>query len=158
MILRQSSMGLCRLALSNSPDNLQITKGKLSGQFNLSKTITKRIRNTERRLLKKHNYVFAIFLLPFIPLYTYTSIYLTTRAIKKDIRKQAKNNHWDRHIQKEFASEANSLLIFYIKNIRRAAELKIYRQLFSLWHILHMPLFITLVICGIAHVIAVNIY
>ena len=37
-----------------------------------------------------------------------------------------------------------------------AAEL--YARLFSWWHVLHIPLFFMLLIAGIAHVIAVNIY
>jgi hypothetical protein len=41
---------------------------------------------------------------------------------------------------------------------RRKAELQTYERLFSLWHVLHIPLFFMLVIAGIAHVIAINIY
>lgn len=145
-------------SLKEIRDNLQITKGKLSEQFKLSAVIANKIRSTEKRLLKKRNYVLSLFLLPFIPAYTYLSIFLIMRAIKKDMRRQAKSNNWDHAIEKTFTHEADKLLIFYIKNVRRAAELKIYQQLFALWHLLHMPLFITLVLCGIAHVIAVHIY
>lgn len=41
---------------------------------------------------------------------------------------------------------------------RRLAEFQIYERLFSLWHVLHIPLFFMLLIAGIVHVIAVNIY
>jgi hypothetical protein len=41
---------------------------------------------------------------------------------------------------------------------RRVAEYRLYAQLFSLWHVLHIPLFFMLLIAGIAHVIAVNVY
>ena len=41
---------------------------------------------------------------------------------------------------------------------RRVAEYRLYAQLFSFWHVLHIPLFFMLLIAGIAHVIAVNIY
>jgi hypothetical protein len=41
---------------------------------------------------------------------------------------------------------------------RRIAEYKAYAQLFSLWHVLHIPLFFMLLIAGIVHVIAINIY
>jgi hypothetical protein len=41
---------------------------------------------------------------------------------------------------------------------RRAAELRLYARLFSFWHVLHIPLFFMLLIAGVAHVIAVNIY
>lgn len=41
---------------------------------------------------------------------------------------------------------------------RQLANFKAYTQLFSLWHILHLPLFFMLLIAGMVHVVAVNIY
>ena len=41
---------------------------------------------------------------------------------------------------------------------RRLAEYQLYERLFSWWHVLHIPLFFMLLIAGIVHVIAVNIY
>ena len=41
---------------------------------------------------------------------------------------------------------------------RRVTEYKAYARMFSWWHILHIPLFFMLLIAGIAHVIAVNVY
>jgi hypothetical protein len=41
---------------------------------------------------------------------------------------------------------------------RRVAEYEFHVRLFSLWHVLHIPLFFMLLIAGIVHVIAVNVY
>ncbi len=41
---------------------------------------------------------------------------------------------------------------------RRVAEYQAYARTFSWWHVLHIPLFFLLLIAGIAHVIAVNLY
>jgi len=41
---------------------------------------------------------------------------------------------------------------------RRVAEYQAYARLFSLWHVLHIPLFFMLLISGIVHVVAVNVY
>ena len=41
---------------------------------------------------------------------------------------------------------------------RRVAEYQMYARLFSLWHVLHIPLFFMLLIAGIVHVIAINVY
>jgi hypothetical protein len=41
---------------------------------------------------------------------------------------------------------------------RRMTEYQMYAQLFSLWHVLHIPLFFILLIAAIAHVIAINVY
>ncbi len=41
---------------------------------------------------------------------------------------------------------------------RRMTEYKMYSRLFSFWHVLHIPLFFMLLIAGIVHVIAINVY
>jgi hypothetical protein len=41
---------------------------------------------------------------------------------------------------------------------RRMTEYQLYSQLFSLWHVLHIPLFFILLIAGAVHVVAVNVY
>jgi hypothetical protein len=41
---------------------------------------------------------------------------------------------------------------------RRIAEFKSYERLFSLWHLLHLPLFFMMLISGIVHVFAVHLY
>lgn len=41
---------------------------------------------------------------------------------------------------------------------RRVKEYALYARIFSLWHVLHIPLFFMLLVAGIAHVIAINVY
>jgi hypothetical protein len=41
---------------------------------------------------------------------------------------------------------------------RQVAEFEAYERLFSLWHVLHLPLFFILLIAGVIHVIAVHVY
>ena len=41
---------------------------------------------------------------------------------------------------------------------RRMTEYKLYARLFSFWHVLHIPLFFMLLIAGIVHVVAINVY
>ena len=45
-----------------------------------------------------------------------------------------------------------------LENIRKIAEFHFYERLFSIWHLLHFPLFLMLVVSGIVHVIAVHAY
>jgi len=41
---------------------------------------------------------------------------------------------------------------------RRVVEFEAFERLFSLWHALHLPLFLMLLIAGIVHVVAVHVY
>jgi hypothetical protein len=45
-----------------------------------------------------------------------------------------------------------------IDALRKVAEFEAYERLFSLWHLLHLPLFFMLVIAGVVHVISVHVY
>lgn len=46
----------------------------------------------------------------------------------------------------------------YMLVLRRIAAFKLYERLFALWHVLHFPLFIMMVITAIIHVFAVHLY
>jgi hypothetical protein len=45
-----------------------------------------------------------------------------------------------------------------IRASREVAEFHMYERMFSLWHLLHVPLFFLLLAAGIVHVVAVNVY
>lgn len=45
-----------------------------------------------------------------------------------------------------------------IRATQAVVEFRIYERLFSVWHILHMPLFLMLIAAGIVHVISVHVY
>lgn len=53
---------------------------------------------------------------------------------------------------------AREIAFRHIDAVRRVAELSTYERLFSLWHVLHLPLFFMLLIAGVVHVIAVHVY
>ena len=54
--------------------------------------------------------------------------------------------------------EQRQQLSDYLATLRKVNQLSFYDRLFSLWHVLHFPLFLMLVISGIVHVIAVHLY
>jgi hypothetical protein len=53
---------------------------------------------------------------------------------------------------------ARSYVAQRIRATREVSEFQAYSQLFSLWHVLHLPLFFMLLVAGIVHVIAVHVY
>lgn len=59
---------------------------------------------------------------------------------------------------KRQAEAARELARRHIDLVRRVRELSSYERLFSLWHILHLPLFFMLLVAGIVHVVAVHLY
>jgi hypothetical protein len=53
---------------------------------------------------------------------------------------------------------ARRLVEDYVGAVLRVAQLAAYTRLFSLWHVLHVPFVFVMVLCAIAHVIAVHAY
>ena len=53
---------------------------------------------------------------------------------------------------------ARAHISLYLTTVRNIAELSFYERLFSMWHLLHLPLFFLLVITGFIHVYAVHVY
>ncbi len=76
-------------------------------------------------------------------------------AVEKAIRRESPVVA--KHAQR-IATVARSYAYRRLDAGRRVSEYRAYAQLFSLWHVLHIPLFFMLLIAGIAHVIAVNVY
>ena len=54
--------------------------------------------------------------------------------------------------------KASYWLKVYLGTMRRVAGFSFYERLFSLWHVLHLPLFFMLLISGVVHVYAVHMY
>lgn len=46
----------------------------------------------------------------------------------------------------------------YLEQVGRVAQFTLFERLFSLWHVLHMPLFFMMVISALFHVLAVHMY
>ena len=63
---------------------------------------------------------------------------------------------------KPSSSSIDGLLIRHVgahlSSIRKLAEYRFYERFFKIWHVVHLPLFLMLVLSGILHVVAVHMY
>lgn len=73
------------------------------------------------------------------------------RALERDSPLIAKHAHRIAEVARNYAYRR-------LEAGRRMSEFRMYTRLFSFWHVLHIPLFFMLLIAGIVHVIAVNVY
>lgn len=51
-----------------------------------------------------------------------------------------------------------SLISHYMLALRRVAAFRVYEQLFSNWHMLHLPLFFMMIMTAVVHIFAVHLY
>lgn len=81
-----------------------------------------------------------------------------TREFARVYRTHARASGLDAARQTRDLAAAKALIGAYLSGVQRVAQFRGYERLFSLWHILHVPLVWMLVLSAIAHVIAVHAY
>jgi len=80
------------------------------------------------------------------------------KRLKVQLRETARKERWNKQITTEHVKSVHKLLKEYFNTIRRATRINFYSRIFSLWHMLHFPLFMLLIVTGIVHVTAVHMY
>ena len=71
---------------------------------------------------------------------------------------EAERHSWSRQERAQRFAAIVNLVTLYIAATRKAAAFKFYDRLFSIWHVLHVPLFIILIIAAGVHVVAVHFF
>jgi hypothetical protein len=91
---------------------------------------------------------------------------ITTRFYQLFINRLLRQNQSDNALfmrlsdpqQKQQLKKVSKHIRNYLSTIRKIAGLSFYERLFSLWHMLHLPIFFMLVVTGFVHVYAVHVY
>lgn len=79
-------------------------------------------------------------------------------AARDAIRHNAVRLNWNENDQRAHFGAAKLHVHTYFDAVAKASGLAFYDKLFSMWHLLHMPLYVLLIVTGIVHVIAVHLY
>lgn len=80
------------------------------------------------------------------------------RDVDLTILSEAARRNLSPNSRKSLRDAARQRLDRYFGAIGRAAHLAVYDRLFSLWHVLHLPLFVILILTAIIHIVAVHLY
>jgi len=147
-----------KATLKELREDLKITKGNLGHQISLSPAVARQIKKYERLMLKPHMFFIQILLLPITFLRAKWLYWSVKHKLKSDLKKQARKNKWDRKMLHNFTNEVIFSLREYFLCVRKTSQLSMFAKLFSVWHMLHLPLFFMLVAMGITHVIVVHMY
>lgn len=94
----------------------------------------------------------------FVTFRMYHERWRITRRAMRELRHAAADSPVLRAQHATFARTVRLYIARRLEATRRVAEFESYERLFSLWHVLHLPLFFLLLIAGVVHVIAVHVY
>lgn len=78
--------------------------------------------------------------------------------LSREIKQRARQEQLSRREVRKTIRSGKNHIAKYIRSLRKVAEYKIYRKIFSLWHVLHIPLFAMLVVSAVVHIVAVHLY
>ena len=84
----------------------------------------------------------------------YISVEKKSSKLLKYVRKEIKEAGLDKELRKKLIKRSKR----FVRHASRIAELAFFERLFSIWHILHIPLFFIMVFAVIVHIIAVHMY
>ena len=147
-----------RATLEELRKDLQIIRSNLNAHNKLSPHIIEYMKQYERLMLRRRVFLIHLLLLPVIHVQARWKLSRIKHGLKQELRTHARKNKWTRKMLHDFSVETLYLLREYFLCVRKTGQLTLYARLFSIWHIMHFPLFIMLVISGIVHVIAVHAY
>jgi len=80
------------------------------------------------------------------------------RETEWHVRAAGKELGWSWRVTRRRCRNVRGLLGRFFAAVNKATALAFYERLFALWHILHVPFFILLVLTAIVHVLAVHLY
>ena len=87
--------------------------------------------------------------------YTHLSLWLLAR---RELRHAAANSSVIARDRQRLSRAASKFIRDYMSLVGRVAQFSFYERLFALWHILHLPIFLLMVLSALFHVLAVHMY
>ncbi len=71
---------------------------------------------------------------------------------------QARQQSWTKRQKRQRLAVFREHLTTYFAAVKKAQSFSLFERLLALWHVLHMPLFVLLVLTVVIHIVAVHLY
>jgi hypothetical protein len=137
----------------------KVLKKKLGPLFELQPRAKETMKQYEKLVMEAPNGPFASAKHWFKMRLMSARIYPTVmRDLNKKLLAAGHRKGWERAKVLRKQLRIRRMLLAHRDVLRQVLELHFYERLFAIWHLLHMPLFIMMVITGFVHVYAVHAY
>ncbi len=138
---------------------LEEKKSSLSVILGYAPSLQQRLLRLDARVLKTRTSFLQSFVHYIVigPAASWTHLRMRF-ALRKVLDVAARRSSWSAEEKDRRARAAREHISTHISTALMISEYTVYERLFSLWHILHFPLFIMLVVVGVVHVLAVHLY
>ncbi|HEY7656950.1 MAG TPA: hypothetical protein VH881_08805 [Burkholderiales bacterium] len=147
-----------RLTLAQLQAAVGITAGNVSSRLRIAPQVEERLMAFHAAIERPKGFVRGAWSFLTLGTRSHWLFRRCTREFARIYRTHARANGWDVTRQTRDLAAARTVIAAYLTGVQRVAQFSGYERLFSLWHILHVPLVWMLVLSAIAHVIAVHAY
>jgi hypothetical protein len=135
-----------------------INSTEVKSKLSFAPEVERRLLDFEARALKRRSGFGQALRFMTLGLRRRAVLIKCTDELRRVLRSRAQERQWDRAKYLRRMRSARRLTADYLEGVRRVSQYTAYVRLFSLWHILHVPLVYMLVLSAIAHVVAVHMY
>ncbi|HSC94246.1 MAG TPA: hypothetical protein VLC73_04715 [Burkholderiales bacterium] len=147
-----------RLTLAQLQAAVGVNAGNVSSRLQIAPQIEERLKAFQAAIERPKSLAHSVW--SFLTLGSRARWLLRqcTREFARAYRAHAREHGWDAARQTRDLAAAKTLIATFLSGVQRLAQFRGYERLFSLWHVLHVPLVWMLVLSATAHVIAVHAY
>lgn len=160
-IYRQIHYGLYgrKATLEQLRHDKEISEGQLAATFALLPRLQQRLTAYENIVLSTPPGLLSSIIRRFtLAPRNHWTYFISLWQIRRAIRLEVKQNQLGANVYRQRYRMMRRYLSTYFTTIRKITVFSFYEKLFSMWHVLHLPLFLMMLISGIVHVIAVHMY
>lgn len=145
-------------SLNELKEMVKLNKGRIGKNLKLRSRSVQRLSRFEKLSLQDTGILLSVLRLPFVTLFSHFVYFLVARELNLILKRYRDKKAIDRDTYRKSRKMAKRQLKTYISSISQLSGFTAYVKLFSIWHHLHLPLFIILILTGIVHVVVVHIY
>jgi hypothetical protein len=140
-----------RITLNELKHELESKNTELLYIYKLNANLNKLMLAMESRALQEYTGILKSLL-------DAVSLSFNARRLQSRFMRILNSSHNDESAGLPDRAVARQFIDRYTDTLRKIVAFRIYERLFSLWHILHMPLFIMMIITAVIHIFAVHMY
>ena len=113
---------------------------------------------TKHAMESSRGFMASLWALPLLGMRAQLFKWKLLRNVRRAIAAEARQRGWSRRKRVQRGETVTEIVTLHIAAVKKAAAFQFFDRLFSLWHILHLPLFIFLILAACIHVVAVHFY
>lgn len=145
-------------SLNELKEMVKLNKGRIGKNLKLRAKSVNRLSRFEKMSLNDAGILLSVLRLPFVTMLSHLVYWSVARELNLLLKRYKAKNAIDKSTYRKSRKMARQQLKVYLSSISQLSGFTAYVKLFSIWHHLHLPLFIILILTGIVHVIVVHVY